>query len=59
MARNVINEFYEDGVSYLELRSTPRANEANSMCKFICFQLMLVLVVTLYTCKNAQPVQGC
>ena len=46
--RNVINEFHEDGVSYLELRSTPRANEANSMCKFICFQLMLVMVVTLY-----------
>ena len=30
---DVINEFHEDGVSYLELRSTPRANEANKITK--------------------------
>jgi hypothetical protein len=37
---DVIKEFYEDGVSYLELRSTPRANEANSMWRILIDSLV-------------------
>lgn len=29
MAHDVVQDFAEDGVVYLELRSTPRANEAS------------------------------
>ena len=33
VAHDVVTEFAEDGVVYLELRSTPRANPATSMTK--------------------------
>ncbi|CAB4008894.1 adenosine deaminase isoform X1 [Paramuricea clavata] len=33
VTRDVVSEFHEDGVCYLELRSTPRANEANKITK--------------------------
>ena len=32
VTRDVITEFFEDGVLYLELRSTPKTYELNSKC---------------------------
>lgn len=46
-ARNVINEFAQDGVKYLELRSTPRKNEATGKKKKIIQTISKHCLLTL------------
>lgn len=41
VAKYVIKEISEDGVKYLELRSTPRRENATGKCTFFLYALMI------------------
>ncbi|XP_028407028.1 adenosine deaminase-like protein [Dendronephthya gigantea] len=45
VTRDVITEFFEDGVHYLELRSTPRANELNKITKRSYVETILQTII--------------